>query len=652
MKITRKGIIGAAGILLITAANSLAIEGLNLSVQCTNVVLSWPSVDGSGDSYVVMRRTDLSSNSTWTVLANYYAAATGTNVTMFIDYGVITNPSCGCGTGGSFAIMAPMMRNSAAVPVALPPLPMAMCADGLGVAVPLLLYPPGYDLSSLNIFDPSSAAWVSGSDYVAGPALPGGATPDVPMPRGGGSGGGGATNVPPETGFYEVVKMGATLYGLTNGMTIADVVDLPVEVAETSGQLTTLTLEDSGVPIASTIHVAPFELPVPIMVLDTTLMSNGVHTISVHAFTTDPADGTEDGSGAIYEDDSPAFTVTVSNEISFPNWMPAFGELGNSMVISAQSAHTNVDWYLDVYDSQYNYIGTMWAVTPDGNIFVVWDLVGPDGTLHTDNTFEFVLSTFSGGSLLASRVVPPSYKVTDPWAGPGDWVVVNQQAWNGVVGSDELDMMTDGFATEAQMLGLTVRPTAPAGSGYRIRFDDTNNAYSDWANFRAALYNPLSRNLFYLGHGSPKGMGYSQRSTNLSILATEIASNLLTIPPGQTNSHKYRFVCIDGCSTAPGTLPESFGIIHKENVNGTNYVDASLRPSAFAGWDDDKYIGLVGSINLSHVYFFQHFQYEWAFHGVKEAFDNAARYGDVVNLSTSHLKVFGYWFLGLNQFNR
>lgn len=411
-------------------------------------------------------------------------------------------------------------------------------------------------------------------------------------------------------------------------------------------------MEDFEVPIASSIHVAPFELPVPIMILDTTQLSNGVHSISVHAFWNDPGDGTEDGSGTIYEADSPAVTVTVSNALSFPNWMSAFGEMGNSLVVSAQSALTNVQWYLDVYDSGFSYIGTMGGTTPDGNIYVVWNLIGPDGMLHTDNTFEFVLTTFSAGSVVASKVAPPSFKVTDPWSGPGDWVVVNQQAWNNLVGWDDLDIMTDGFAAGAQTLGLAVRPTAQNSTAYRIRFNDPPASYGDWANFRAALYNNLSRNLFYLGHGSPNGLGATQTTTNLSVLASEIAANLATIPAGQTNAHKYRFVCLDGCSTASGKLPESFGIIHKENVAGTDYVNASLRPTSFAGWDDDKAAGFLGSINVSHVFFFQDFQYEWASHGVKQAFLNAGQYPNVTYLSTSHLKVFGYWLLGLNQFNR
>ena len=596
-------------------------------------------------------RSNVAPGTAWVMLTNSLPANLSTNWTVFVHSNQMQCPTGGTnsgnGRGGGPPPTPSFTTGATLTPQASEPL--VMPANGSGSPVPLCIYPPGFDLSSYLIFDPATGQWVSGVGYTTcQPSLNRFLHP-VPQPQD-------PHPAPPDPGFYEVVKVGATLYGLTNGMTITKVVQLPVEVGQPSGQLTTVTLEDSGVPIASSIHVVPFERPVPLLVLDTTLMSNGVHSISVHAQWTDPGDGTEDGSAAIYEAYSPAPLVTVSNELSFPDWIPEFGEFGNSLVVSAQSAHTNVQWYLDVYDSHNNYVGTLGGTTPDGSIYVVWDLVGPppNNVVYTDNTFEFVLSTAIGSQILASKVVPSIYRVADPWNGPGDWVVVNQQAWNNFVGSDMLDTETDGFAQTAQGLGLAVRPVAPAGTTYRLRYgaSDPNGDY-DWASFRSALYNNLSRNLFYLGHGSPVGLGYNQTSTNRSILATEIASKLATVPAGLTNKHKYRFVCLDGCSTASGTLPESFGIIHKQNVSGAFYADASLRPSAYAGWNDDKAAGFAGSINVSHVYYFQHFLTEWAFgYGVKTAFDHAAGYPDVTFLNTSQMKLFGSWDLGLNAYNR
>lgn len=59
-------------------------------------------------------------------------------------------------------------------------------------------------------------------------------------------------------------------------------------------------------------------------------------------------------------------------------------------------------------------------------------------------------------------------------------------------------------------------------------------------------------------------------------------------------------------------------------------------------------------INVGHVHFFQHFLYEWTINvsSVKQAFINAALYPDVFNIDTTQMKVFGYWDLGINAFNR
>ncbi len=97
MKIHRIMAIGAASLLVGSAVQMFAIEGLQLSLQSTNVVLTWPSTDGSGATYIIQRRPDLTTNSTWTILASSYPAATGTNLTVFVDYGATPVPK---GSGG------------------------------------------------------------------------------------------------------------------------------------------------------------------------------------------------------------------------------------------------------------------------------------------------------------------------------------------------------------------------------------------------------------------------------------------------------------------------------------------------------------------------------------------------------------------------
>jgi hypothetical protein len=464
---------------------------------------------------------------------------------------------------------------------------------------------------------------------------------------------GGETNI---TGLYEVVMMGPNICALTNGQVLSGVVVIPVEAFEPSGNLNTMAVQDSGVPLASTLHVQPFERPVPLLVLDTTQLSPGPHSLSAICQYVDPSAGTEEGT-IVYEGVStPEISVTVSNEITFPDWIPFFGEFANSAVINAQCTTSNSDWYLDVYGDTNRYIGTMSGNTPDGNINIVWDLTGPGNIVQNDSKFSFHLTTYVGGVARATGTPPPIYRVFDPWMpGLGGWVVVNQQAWENVLDHGQLDVEADGFAQTASGLGCVVRPTLNSQS-FRIRFGsgDPLGDY-DWASFRNALYDLHSRNLFYLGHGGPTAIGYDTTTTNRSISSAELGTNFCTMPP-RTNGipHRWRFVLLDGCSTAAGNLPEAFGIIHREHVLSIDYINASLRPSAFAGWSEDKTARFVNVIYQPHVYFFQHFLQHWSFgEGVKQAFLSAAGSPDVAGLlMTSDLKVFGYWDLGINAYNQ
>lgn len=89
MKTTRCAVIGAIALSFAFAAQSVAIEGLKLSVQSTNAVLSWPSTNG--ETYIVQYRPVLNTNAGWTTITNYFSAATGTNFTSLVGTRGSTN---------------------------------------------------------------------------------------------------------------------------------------------------------------------------------------------------------------------------------------------------------------------------------------------------------------------------------------------------------------------------------------------------------------------------------------------------------------------------------------------------------------------------------------------------------------------------------
>ena len=165
MKPIKYGIIGAVGLLFASTVHTFAIENLQLFLQCSNVVLYWPSTND--ETYIVQYRPTLDPGDTWQTLTSSLPADVGTNLTFFVHSNVVLNPNCG--GGGSYAMMSPgggvAAMSSMVREVSQPSGPMVMAADGTGAAVPLAIFPPGFDFSRNIIIDPISGESVSGAGY-------------------------------------------------------------------------------------------------------------------------------------------------------------------------------------------------------------------------------------------------------------------------------------------------------------------------------------------------------------------------------------------------------------------------------------------------------------------------------------------------------
>jgi hypothetical protein len=84
--------------LLLSTARVPAIEGMRLTVQGSNAVITWPSTDEQ--SYYVRHRSTLDTNTPWAFLANNINAAEGTNRTAFTHVGAVLYPPPAQGGGG------------------------------------------------------------------------------------------------------------------------------------------------------------------------------------------------------------------------------------------------------------------------------------------------------------------------------------------------------------------------------------------------------------------------------------------------------------------------------------------------------------------------------------------------------------------------
>src|ERR1700743_3697139 len=87
MKKNIQGIILTAALLLTCIVPSFAIEGLQVSVQCTNAILTWPCLDDGSEQFVVQYRPTLDVTDQWQTLETDLPATFGTNLMCYTNYG-------------------------------------------------------------------------------------------------------------------------------------------------------------------------------------------------------------------------------------------------------------------------------------------------------------------------------------------------------------------------------------------------------------------------------------------------------------------------------------------------------------------------------------------------------------------------------------
>jgi hypothetical protein len=93
MNTIKRGAILLGSILLLSALQSFAVEGLKTTRQAANIILSWPS--STSETYIVQYRPVLSLGSPWQTLIASLAAAAATNQTTYVH----TNGASGHNTG-------------------------------------------------------------------------------------------------------------------------------------------------------------------------------------------------------------------------------------------------------------------------------------------------------------------------------------------------------------------------------------------------------------------------------------------------------------------------------------------------------------------------------------------------------------------------
>ena len=657
MKTTMRVILAAGIFLLASATQSHAIEGLRISVQCPDVILGWPS--NPGENYIVQWRSTLDPSTPWVTLTNSLPADWTTNWTIFVHSNQVQCASGGTnGYSGSGEGSPPAPGDAAtATSNLLVSEPMVRRADGSGSTVPLCIYPPGIDLSPFIIFDPSTGEWMSGSGYTVsrsstrglqsdGPQ-PDGPQPDDPQPV-------------PSMGFYQVVKVGVNVVfdNLTNGP-VSGTITFPWEAGNDRG-----TLQDVSILVDGVRYRGATSLISPDfgggLVVDTTFLLNGDHYFQGEATWLDL--NASDPNDAFIEAMSPAFTLTVSNAICFPDWVEEIGELGSTLY-AAQSTCTNADWTIDIYDVGSNFVQRLTGHTDDGTIEAYWDLTDTNGIVRTNMDVDPEFSSIITVSDPASSKTPKKKPVVR-YPNHGRWVIAYQDTFMQMVHSNDYYQAIYSMGSIGAQFGgaLTVFPSNPTnGQTFPMRYPSTNNPVSvptmlkDQHALESLLTNNLNRNFYYNGHSSDQSFGGYLSAKWLSYIVKE-------------RGHYYRFVFLDSCLGANGGLPAAFGIEFNSSQPYSYFQKNKIRPRSFLGYPIKVHYCYSGSytdpstgqpayglVPDSVYYFLDNFEFYWYFnYDLSTAVYNAIQDTPYIGPgweTGDDLKLYGYDSLGVDDFN-
>lgn len=492
---------------------AFAIEGLQVSVQNTNAVLSWPS--DANETYIAQSLPTLNSTSGWVTLTNYYPADANSNVTYFVDpnpvnFGFMTNGGSG-GSGG------------------------------------------------------------------------GGPTP----PGGGGSGGPSQVSVA-GTGFYRVVRNGAHIWSITNGMVLNGVVQLPIELAlDTTDEVAGVTFYTDGSPlIGATAEGDGYHW---VLNWDTKMMPNGTYNLTAQVDFTTQTETTN----------TVPVTVTIDNKISFPNYFTRI--YGDQMWIYAELSVLSANFQIGIYDENTNYLGAFTGSTSDGIISFLWDLTdGGGNTLDSTNfTGVFTVTSTSANSSIRPRTGGSSSTATNFWAKEVRWSA-NYNDYH-VIAYGPFD---GGYAASKQLLAMlgggegvwggVIHALSNYGLGVHLSPGNVDQstafALSDATartNLLDYLADPRFPCFYFFGHGSASAIGGFNSTSKISFYDIQKKLGNFLTSPKPRDFHPYRFVFIDGCSAGSGNFCEAFGI-PAMTVSTNFFSTAGVNSRAFISFKSCK----------------------------------------------------------------
>jgi len=682
MKTTKKLAIFAA--LLICSCTSHAITNTAIAVAGTNIVLSWPSF--GYEIYLVQYRQTLDPSDSWSCLTNAYPA-NSTNRTTLTIFGAVPAASR---NGGSFAVLTAHGNRYNSMTMTTGPL--AIPVDGSGGAVPAVIYPPGFDFSGFTIFDPSNGESVSGANYANSPlSQQTQLSQDAPQPLGGLQplDGGSGDPLAPTTGFFEVFHIPNWLADFS-GYTFDGPTFIPVDYAapdastnyvESSTVLINGQPTDDSVFMSYNIGGATYWG----MGIYFDLLPNGTNTIQLLT-TVRQSDTLNDQTPYMVFSNAPA-AITIGNLITFTNWADLI--LSNTYTFQAQSSVPNVNWEIDIYDVNGDFVNYQTGYSGDGNIAWTWNLTDYNGNSRSDDSDPFfypyiTITEGSEDSKQSGGVHPdagggsttsPMPPLASQFPSQGSWVFAYLDKFyddgtSKYAGADSYYLngihTMEGGPIEWS-LGTWDYPIEFGGSYSQA------NRNASWQTLEQTYLERWTvRNFYYFGHGAANSIGgdintldSSNNITSSKTLPGSTAYMTSQFVHDNITFNKsygaipFRFVFLDGCNTASGGWPQAWGI-PKQNEPLSYYTSSSnttgARPSAFVGWD----VEIGGSKDWGTIPNFWQFRMDWMAEWAgtfEEDLYDALQAGNDFSSWVSpsqfnaHNKVYGYQQLEFLQYN-
>ena len=671
-KIKRGVVIGSIGLLGWATQVLGGIVDLTISVQATNLALSWPST--GTENYLIQYRSALDTNTTWTTLTNNLPAAVGTNRTTFLILGVVPPPPPPGTNSGGGGLLPPGFNAAR----------MAAPYESDGTETPLddstVLF-----LAKRKVFPPY--LW----DREHRPPLPWELEVRPPYPWEGSLWNAAhaerlarlglapleaatmqssESNPETQTGFFRVFHVPDFAFNVTN-YTYDGPTFFPVDFADYVDRVDNCEalLNGAATPYADFMPYASGGQTNWGMGIYFDRLASGTYQIQLRCSVRLNDAAGDDAAYMVLSNRTAS--IVVANQVTFTNWNEDIQ--GDTYTFHAATANTNTDWEIEIRDAWNNYVNSSSGHTSNGQIAWTWNLCDAWGDLRDDLDYDpFLVSyiTFNtaGSGALAASSTTRQQPMALAYPNTAEWMISFQDRWFSdapAYPANAQDQYLDGIG------GVLGGPTLMGNWPHWFPLPFGTNVYTQaqrnaaWANLKDWLGDPHVRNWYYYGHGGPNEIGCDRHTFDTNgavagsaLTSTQSRSRFVSWEVWRvTRGIRYRFVFLDGCDTALGNWPATFNI-SKQTNNLAFYQNHPKhpRPSAFVGWGTEP--GGEGWGTIEHYWQFRsawmgYWANSFPAMSLTDALVNGNRYTPWIDedLFGKSIRVYGYTVLKIEDYN-